>query len=201
MTSHTHTSHKWPSLVPLRSVLPFLIWQHSKYSQDKASKGASIPTHLLWRLSTTFPQRSSRSVCSPPGRCQSPGATSTKTYLALRSTACQLPLPWPPWSRSKRAKYSAAPPVGQTRLGVFAHNPVRGCCFCLPGRGLSQVHSHVTCDKASRPPQQTRSRDPRERKCRKPWGSLTWREEHHLWVVNSWLCHEWLYRSTSQLLL
>ena len=41
--------HKWPSLAPLRSILPFLIWQHSKHSQDKAYKGARVPTHLLWQ--------------------------------------------------------------------------------------------------------------------------------------------------------
>ena len=42
-----------------------------------------------------------------------------------------------------RAKYSPAPSFVQTWLGVFAQNPVRGCCFCLPGSGLSQVPAHV----------------------------------------------------------
>lgn len=68
-----------------------------------------------------------------------------------------------------RAKYGPAPSVGQTWLGVFAQNPVPGSCFCLLGRGLSQVHSHT---KASKTPQQTRNRDPRERKSSKPRGSL-----------------------------
>lgn len=142
-----------------------------------------------------LPFTRSRSVFSPPRHCQSPGATSTQTYLALRSTASQLPLQLPSLhGLIHEGKVQPSPSFVQTQLGVFAQNPVRGCCSCLPGSGLSQVPAHV---KESKPAQQTKNRDPKERKCRKPGGSLAWGEECHLCVVNSCLGHGRLYCSTS----
>ena len=63
-----------------------------------------------------------------------------------------------------RAKYRPAPSFVQTRLGVFAQNPVRGCCFRLPGSGLSQVPAH---GKESKPAQQ-RTETPRRGSAESP---------------------------------
>ena len=143
--------HKWPSLAPLRSTLPLLIWPAQQAQPRQSPQGRQRP-HTPALTATTFPSHA-------------PGVSSP----LLDTVKVQVPhLPRPTWLSDlqpvsylcncpasmrwfMRAKYSSAPSFVQTRLGVFAQNPVRGCCFRLLGSGLSQVPAH---GKESKPAQQ-----------------------------------------------
>lgn len=102
-----------------------------------------------------------------------------------------------------RASMEGADSLGQSTVSLpqagtvltwhICSEPGRDWCFCLSGRGLSQLHS---CENTSNSPQQIGKRDTRERKPRMAWGSLVCGTEHHLWGVSVWLC-QWLALSLS----
>lgn len=94
VTSHTYTLTYMTFPGPRKSTLAFPNLTPLQ-AQRRERQKLALPQTCSGAWLPASPQRRSRAVCSPLGDCQSPGATSTETHLALRPTACQLPLQLP----------------------------------------------------------------------------------------------------------